>query len=116
GGGERWKRRGRGATVKNQATITTSSVRQSRHAVCSTNHDTKARTSAKPRLPDTRPRSARSVSPTVVAPIAPGSASRAPSVNTPSAQSETGSPRKLPHLLDSTVSQLTTPPRLQKLV
>src|SRR4029453_9155634 len=88
----------------------------SRHAACSLNAETPASTSAKPRLPEARPMSARSAKPTVAAPEAPGSASRTPSAKTAIAHNETGSPRNLPQRLLSTVSQLMMPPRLQKLV
>jgi hypothetical protein len=89
---------------------------QSRHAVRSTIDEMTASTSAKPTLPEARPISARSAKPTVAAPAAPGRASSTPSAKTAIAHSGTGSPRKLPHRLASTVSQLIAPPRLQKLV
>jgi hypothetical protein len=75
-----------------------------------------ASTRLKPRLPETRPMSARSANPTTDAPIAPGSASIAPSVNAPMAHTATDSPRNMLHALPSTTSQFTALLTLQKLV
>ena len=75
-----------------------------------------ASTRLNPRLPETRPMSARSANPTTVAPIAPGRASNAPSAKTPIAHTATDKPRNVLHVLPSTTSQFTVLLTLQKLV